>query len=207
MKLRNLLLAATVLAAPLALASHAAKAQPVTGPYVGLGFGYNIEQTQKAKNIFINRRGGTANGVPNDAHISMHNGFVGEGSLGYGLGNGFRVEVEGDYYENRFDKYKAGRFSTFAQGKEQKYGVFGNALYDFDLGIPWMFPYVGGGIGYQADHINFNGGGINIHKTKDIPAYQGIAGVAFPIPPVPGLSFTVEYRYTGLAGSRKFNGG
>ena len=43
MKFRMTLLAATVLAAPFALPSLA-QAQPVTGPYVAGGIGYNIDE-------------------------------------------------------------------------------------------------------------------------------------------------------------------
>ncbi len=209
MKLRNTLLAATVLAAPLAW-SQAATAQPVTGVYVGAEGGYNFEESQKAKNIFINGVGGTAaNGIPEEAHITNHNGFNGEASLGYGFGNGFRAEIEGDYYENRFNKFKTGTpAGGLASGKEKKYGAFANVLYDFDIGMPFMYPYIGAGVGYQEDDFHdFHGGDIFANKTKGSLAYQGIGGIAFPIPMVTGLSFTVEYRYMALAGSRKFNGG
>jgi OOP family OmpA-OmpF porin len=44
------------------------------------------------------------------------------------------------------------------------------------------------------------------NKTKASFAYQGIAGLSFPIAPVVGLSATVEYRFTGLPGTKKLNG-
>jgi len=50
MKFRIALLAATVLAAPIAL-SHGAKAQPVTGLYVAGGAGYSSEEKFKGKDI------------------------------------------------------------------------------------------------------------------------------------------------------------
>jgi OOP family OmpA-OmpF porin len=206
MKLRNALLAATVLAVP-ALMSHAAQAQPVTGVYVGLGGGYNLEESQKAKNLFVDGFGGIENGVPNSAKITTKNGYVVEGSVGYGFGNGVRVELEGDYYENRFDKFKAAPLGGAASGKEQKYGAFANVFYDFDVSLPYLFPYVGVGGGYQFDHFSdFSGGGFNVNKTKGSLAYQGIAGLGFPIPGAPGLTLDVEYRFMGLAGARKFNG-
>src|SRR3954470_8370842 len=84
---RYLWAAATLMAFPMA-----ANAQPVTGPYVGLGVGgnyaqqWNLDTLSGAKNAFFpNRSGGSGWG------------FVGLGSLGYGFGNGFRVEVEGNY--------------------------------------------------------------------------------------------------------------
>ena len=201
MKFRTALLTATILAAPLVI-SHAAKAQPVTGLYVAGGVGYNIEESAKAKNIYLNHQG-----QRDTARISLHNGYTGEGSVGYGFGNGLRVEVEGDYFENRFDKTNVGGAQAVASGKEKKYGAFVNALYDFDVGLPYLFPYVGAGVGWQYDNLDgFQSRGISVNKTKGGLAYQGIAGIAFPIAAVPGLSATVEYRFTALAGSRKFNG-
>jgi outer membrane protein OmpA-like peptidoglycan-associated protein len=201
MNLRNTLLAATVLAAPFALA-HTANAQPVTGVYLGAGGGYNLEEQFKTKTPYV---GGVQ--VPDDFRISVHNGFTGEGSVGYGFGNGFRVELEGDYFSDTFDKAKAAGQSVSVSGTEKKYGAFANALYDFDIGLPYLYPYVGGGVGYQfVNANNLASSGVFVDKTKGAFAYQGIAGLSFPVAPVPGLSLTVEYRFTGIAGSRKYNG-
>jgi outer membrane protein OmpA-like peptidoglycan-associated protein len=201
MKLRNCLLAATVLAAPVAL-THAAKAQPVSGIYVAGGIGYNIEESSKVKDVIAD---GENTGAT--ARVSLHNGYTGDASVGYGFGNGWRVELEGDYFENRFSKVKADGESFDASGKEQKYGAFVNALYDFDIGLPYLYPYVGAGVGWQeANFNNFNFDGVPASvKQKGALAYQGIVGLAFPIAPVPGLSATLEYRFTALAGSRKYN--
>ena len=204
MKFCYVLLAATVLAAPLAF-SHAASAQPVTGPYVSLGAGYNIESSQRAKNIFVNGAGIPGAGV---GHISTNNGYDITGAAGYGFGNGWRVELEGDYINNGFNKFNLGGVDLATNGHEGRYGVFTNGYYDFDVGLPYLFPYLGAGIGYQEDAFNsFTPGGFDFNKTKGAFAYQGIAGLAFPIPRVPGLSATVEYRFIALTGSRKYNGG
>jgi OOP family OmpA-OmpF porin len=201
MRFRFVLLTATVLAAPFAL-PYVASAQPVTGPYVAGGAGYNIESSQKGKDISVNRVG-----VPDSTRIVLHNGYTGEASLGYGFGNGFRVEVEGDYIHNNFSKAKIAGIDLPSGGHEGRYGVFVNALYDFDVGLPYLYPYVGAGLGWQEDAFNgFNPGGTDFDKTKGALAYQGIVGLSFPIAPVPGLSATLEYRFVALAGSRKFNG-
>jgi outer membrane protein OmpA-like peptidoglycan-associated protein len=202
MKFRLALLTATVLAAPFAL-SHAAVAQPVTGPYVSLGGGYNIEDSQKAKNIYIDGAGTGAT-----AKIVTKNGYDGEGSVGYGFGNGFRAEIEGDYIHDTFNKAKAGGVDYYTSGAERRYGVFVNGLFDFDIGLPYLYPYVGAGVGWQEDEFHdFGADGASFQKTKGALAYQGIAGLSYPIAYVPGLSFTLEYRFVALAGSRKFNGG
>jgi outer membrane protein OmpA-like peptidoglycan-associated protein len=201
MNIRNALLAATVLAAPLALA-HTAAAQPVTGTYVAGGFGYNLQESQKAKNIYLDGKG-----VPTTARLTSHNGYTGEASIGYGFGNGFRVEIEGDYLNNRFDKVKAAGNAYPLSGTNQQYGAFANVLYDLDVGLPYLYPYVGAGVGYQfSNYESVASEGASFDKTKGALAYQGIAGLAFPIAYVPGLSATVEYRFIGLAGARKFNG-
>jgi OmpA-OmpF porin, OOP family len=205
MKFRMTLLAATVLAAPCALPTLA-HAQPVTGPYISGGIGYNIESTQKGKNIVLDNTTSHAPGATS-VHIVTHNGWTGEGSVGYGFGNGFRVELEGDYYNNSFSKSNAVAPFGITSGKEQKYGAFVNGFYDFDVGLPWLFPYLGAGVGYQvSDFDNYNTGPIFINKGRGALAYQGIAGLAFPIPEIPGLSATIEYRFMALTGSRKFNG-
>jgi outer membrane protein OmpA-like peptidoglycan-associated protein len=201
MKFRMTLLAATVLAAPYALPTLA-HAQPVTGPYVSGGAGYNIESSQKGKDLVEN-----SVNVPDTVRITMHNGWTGEASVGYGLGNGFRAEIEGDYFANTFAKANITGAKLPASGKEQKYGVFLNGFYDFALGLP-VFPYLGAGVGYQiSDFQNFNSQGLSVNKGRGALAYQGIAGLALPIAAVPGLSATLEYRFTALAGSRKYRGG
>jgi len=207
MKFRNALLTATVLAAPLAL-PHFAKAQPVSGLYVAGGVGYNEQEKSKQTNF-------TASGqvVPGYGRISIRGGYTGEVAVGYGFGNGVRVEVEGDYYNNRnnnaalyFNGFPAA--GTKAGGYEQKYGGFVNAYYDFVVpGAAWVTPYLGAGVGYQiVDYNNLAIGNSELTKHKEALGYQGIAGLAFPVAPVPGLSATVEYRFMGLVGTRKLNG-
>jgi outer membrane protein OmpA-like peptidoglycan-associated protein len=195
MSLRRILLAATVLAAPFAL-SHAAKAQPVTGVYVAGGLGYNINDGFKIK------------APEGTAKVSLHNGYTGDASIGYGFGNGFRVEVEGDYFENSFRKTSANGISFLTSGKDQTYGAFVNALYDFDIGLPFLYPYLGVGVGYQEvgfkDFYTSSGNAYS-NQTKGAFAYQGIVGLSYPIAPVPGLSATLEYRFTDELGGSKYN--
>jgi OmpA-OmpF porin, OOP family len=201
MKFRYALLAATVLAVPV-MFSHAANAQPVTGTYVSLGAGYNMESSQKAKNLINDGRVS-----PDTARIFTHNGYDVTGAVGYGFGNGWRAELEGDYMNNGFDKMRVGGTAFASGGHEGRYGVFANGYYDFDVGLPYLFPYLGAGIGWQDVAFNgLNAGPYSFNKTQDALAYQGIAGVSIPISYVPGLSATLEYRFVALADSRKYAG-
>jgi OmpA-OmpF porin, OOP family len=200
MQLRSALLAATVLATPIA-----ASAQPVTGLYVGGGAGVNIMPS-----VQVNPN--TIFGV-GTANLKSGVGFAGVVSMGWGFGNGLRAELEGDYRNNPFNG-GSGFFggNVNGTGREQKYGPMVNVLYDFNGLTPWFVPYLGVGAGYQWANEN----GVSItsptgpsslalqNTSKGSFAYQAIVGAAFPMPAIPGLAFTAEYRYMGLAGSRTY---
>jgi outer membrane protein OmpA-like peptidoglycan-associated protein len=182
---RKLLLAATTLV-PFAALPGTAAAQPVSGVYVGAAGGGNFLQQETVNSLATSggRRSFTSQKVPFDA------GYVGLASIGYGFGNGLRVEIEGNYRYNKA--------SNIRSADEQKYGAMANVLFDLDVGSPYIYPYIGGGLGYGRveDHIG------NASASDGSFAYQAIAGLSFPIPPVVGLSLTTEYRFYALAGDR-----
>jgi len=153
MNMRNLLLAASAIALP-----TIASAQPVTGPYVSLGAGVDFlqnEVTRPASPFF--------SGPAQSQNYRFAPGYAGEVSVGYGLGNGFRFEVEGDYANNHLNSV-GNATPVRSGGYVQQYGGFVNGIYDFDLGLPVM-PYIGAGVGYQEvelDGINFGPAGVNV---------------------------------------------
>ncbi len=195
MNFRNALMAATLLTLPLA-----AHAQPITGLYVGAGIGANYMMDEHVKV-------GTPTGTVTD-NLGSRIGPAGAISLGYGLGNGVRAELEGSYRENSFNTGH-GSF-TGGGGQEQKYGAMVNVLYDF-AGLPVVQPYVGVGAGYQwAQENNLHvSQGVNTASAKNGTegkfAYQGILGVALPLAGAPGLSLTADYRFMGLVGDRTYS--
>jgi outer membrane protein OmpA-like peptidoglycan-associated protein len=201
MKLRSALMAATVLAVPAIALPTLAKAQPITGLYVGAGAGYDYQASQKV----TGGPGGLAGG-----RAFYKGGVSGSGSIGYGLGNGLRFELEGIYLRAQAKNIKPGALgpNNAFHGYTQKYGAFANALYDIDVGSPYIFPYIGAGVGYLWEGIPsgaVNSAGVsNISGTTGSFAYQGIAGVSVPIPPAPGLSLTAEYHYIGETNKQKF---
>ena len=191
MKFSAFLLAATTLALP-----GVAAAQPVTGLYVGAGAGGNFLQNEDIA-------AAPSLGEPKRAW-AFDPGFTGEMSAGYGFGNGLRAEIEGDFLSNHVSSVEG--FSTPRRigGFEQQYGGMINAFYDFDFGLP-IYPYLGVGIGGQIlelDNVNSSAPGESIphggSESVGSFAYQGIAGASVPLPWVPGLSFTAEYRMLGL---------
>jgi outer membrane protein OmpA-like peptidoglycan-associated protein len=199
MKSKTALLASGILFTPLA-----ALAQPITGPYVSLGVGPNYFQGQNVKSVTIPALGLSASNLGStSSNIDIGAG----GALGWGFGNGFRVEVQGDYLHGTFTRTQG------ASADQEAYGGFANALYDFDLtpaGLPELTPYLGVGIGYQESSIN---GTIPVFGyypklttsgSGDF-AVQGIAGIAFNISDVPGLSITAEYHFVAIPQNLNYN--
>jgi outer membrane protein OmpA-like peptidoglycan-associated protein len=165
-----------------------AMAQPVSGVYLGGGGGGNFMQPEKTEDSFTfgPSPGAPGGGATVRSKLHYDAGGVGVGSVGFGFGNGLRIEAEGDY---RYNKYSHTR-PNFA---EQKYGGMANALFDFDIGSPYVYPYVGAGAGYMRIDNSV------LFKHEGSFAYQGIGGLAFPIPFVVGLSATLEYRFMNVA--------
>ena len=210
MKLRIALLAATAMALPLA-----AQAQPVTGLYIGAGAGINFMQSQSHSRL----AGDYSDFFTANARTHQREGFAALGSVGYGFGNGLRAEIEGSWRENKITSVRgAGIFAGPGQGggRSSTYAAMLNALYDFNNVSPFVVPYVGAGVGYAWQKFH------NLHAFQDgnefCPgtnqssvcsngtagnfAWQLIAGAAFPIAAMPGLSLTAEYRFfSAISGS------
>ncbi|HTQ71123.1 MAG TPA: OmpA family protein [Acidocella sp.] len=192
MKLRLALAAATCLVLPIA-----AHAQPVTGPYVSLGFGTTIQTPTNVKSNPLNSSG----------KALFRESYSGDTAFGYGFGNGFRVELNGNFYRDTIHKIDVDAGNQFrTTGGLNTYGPMVNALYDMNVGLP-IFPYVGAGVGYQWQKFNSAVYGPTGHLfggTKGSFAYNIIGGVAYPLPMVPGLSLTAEYKFTQLTASRNY---
>ncbi|WP_149541265.1 OmpA family protein [Siccirubricoccus phaeus] len=184
MNLKQALLAATVLALPVA-----AQAQPVSGLYVGAGAGLNFHQESTG-----NFRGASGKTKYEDDGL----GGVGLASIGWGFGNGLRVEIEGNYRQNSIERITGAGGATVARGGYlNQWGAMVNALYDFDLGP--LSPYLGVGAGYSwLEAKSIRVGTTTMNDTDSRFAYQGIAGAAYSLGAyVPGLYLTGEYRFYG----------
>ncbi len=213
MTLRNTLLAATMLALPLgALAPQAAQAQPVTGLYIAGGGGVNWHSRAGGRAALSDFFGAAVTPGTNNTVLEAHSspGFAGVFSLGWGFGNGVRLELEGNLRHNDVERVRfvsfdnAGRNATGRQGTIRTYGVMVNALYDIGATMGWpVHISVGGGIGYAwhrwenvgGNNNVFFGDQLRITDTDAQFAYQGIVGLSYPIRAVPGLAITGEYRY------------
>ncbi len=201
---RTRYLLGTLLAAPFALseATVVAQAQPVRGLYVGLSGGANFLQDEEIRLSPSFPSGETQWGV----------GVTGLGSVGYGFGNGVRVEIEGNYRQNTLQHFLGTRFPTLAGGDQNTYGGMGNVLFDMDIGKSWLYPYLGVGVGYAWSHWQLHAAGTNYPFAENLGgtagnfAYQAMFGVGVPVPWVVGLSVTAEYRFFSVLGPQGFSG-
>ncbi len=199
MKLRLALAAATCLGLPLA-----AHAQPVTGPYVSLEGGTSILNPVNERESLIK----SATGADTSGRVLYKNSYAGAGAVGFGFGDGFRVEVSGDFLRNYESKVDTTAFGNFkGRGGHDTFGPMFNVLYDIPVGLP-IFPYVGAGAGYQFskldtyNKIDLAPGGAS--GTKGSFAYNVIGGVSYPLPMMPQLSLTLEYRFMMLTHDRAY---
>jgi outer membrane protein OmpA-like peptidoglycan-associated protein len=180
----------------MALPLVAANAQPLAGPYISLGGGVNFMQQETVKSV-----GGVSVG---STHLQLNDGATAVLTGGWGFGNGLRAEVEFDYRWNGLNQVTSPKGNFGVRGQEQKYGPMVNALYDFYGLTPMLVPYVGAGVGYQAAALHASYAGAS--DTKGDFAYQAIVGAAVPIPSMPAVAVTAEYRFLGLSGDRTYSG-
>jgi len=218
--LRTALGGATLLAAG-ALGAQPAQAQwnamPVTGLYVGAGVGANwVGDTDLSQSGDLTARLRQNGYAAPGGNASFNTGVLALGNLGWGFGNGLRTEAEFSYRYNNIDKITgfgalgASGALRPAGGDQQTYALMFNLLYDFAIpGAPWVVPYLGAGIGmawtqWSGTRAAFNSltpnvapASLDVGSTQFNFAYQAIAGAGFPIPSVPGLAVTAEFRFFG----------
>lgn len=204
--MRRLLLACLLAALP--AASHA---NDVRGVYVGAGLGLDLHsQGRPAATV----TGG--NLAVQSAGRRFDTGGRVNLNVGYGFGNGLRIEAEGFLAGA---KSATNRSATVGAGGKAgtvgMAGLMGNVLYDFDFKrLGWgeaplgLTPYVGAGVGLaNVGYGNLPGIGqpgrpLDYTTTRTAFAAQFINGVAIPLNFAPGLAATLEYRATAIAGGR-----
>jgi OOP family OmpA-OmpF porin len=193
-------LGAALIALFLLAAGHGAKAQPIEGLYVSSEAGVNLLMNQPMPP-------NPALGVVGGGNLQYNAGTAFTGAVGYGLGHGWRVEIEGDEMENTLSARAGALYPSSVKGATQTYGMMANALFDLDIGSRYVFPYFGFGIGYQWTVFHnlrvstpATGTTLGLGGEGSNPAGQGIVGLSFPVPGLVGLSITTEYRFLGIIG-------
>lgn len=204
MKLKTTLLAA---AASIAIAPAA---NAYEGLYGAIGAGLNYLQSDR--DLSNDALGAAAGPLIFDSNIDFDAGIGIYSALGYAWGNDWRTELEFSYRNNdarRIASDGAG-FSGIPEGSlagdVRTYALMLNVIRDLNFGNELPFtPYVGGGVGF-AD-IGFDVSGVNQLGAPTAPlsiafgpsrrafAYQGIAGIAWPL--AEDLALDLSYRFFG----------
>jgi len=200
--MNRMMLIATI---SMALSPIAAHAQGASSPYIGVAVGINDMQHEDVNVALVATPGSVVSG-----QVLTKVGPAVAVSIGKELGSNWRGELEGSYRSNKIKGESGVAGENHATGTENKYGVMANALYDFS--VSGFHPYIGAGIGGQFVHeptSSTTNGAVAVTvqgATKASLAYQGIAGLAFPIQSARGITVTVEYRYLALTGKRTYKG-
>jgi len=163
-----------------------------SGLYISLGGGVGVQQN-------VTRAANPAMGLAYSRDFSFGPGPAGDLSVGWGFGNGLRLDLAMPILSNPVS------LALRNGGSEVKYGGMFSVLYDFNLGLP-VTPYVGVGAGgVEIRHDGFGAAGTGFISPVRIAgqvngdfAYQGIVGLAYPFDFAPGLAMTAEYRVLGL---------
>ena len=197
---RTALLATALGAGPLTV--QAQPSSPAQGPYISLGGGWSLLQP-----VFNHPRLAPQS-LPSTRY-RFDSGFTGAGSVGWGLGNGIRLDLEGTYAYNAVNNRVRTALPERTTGNQNTYGVFANVYYDLDLtklglDVTAFQPFVAVGAGVLWTHfaplssVSSNGDVFRTGGTGGNFAYQGIVGAAFPVEAVPGLKLSVDYRFVGI---------
>ena len=147
-------------------------------------------------------------------------GWTAGAQIGYAFDNGFRLELDGNYQSTQIDFHEGltiggtnidgldygqafrrttnptnstvGEFLADGDGDVETYGVFLNALYDFDLG--GVAPYLGVGGGIMVTDLDYKPDGLRLVNDADpVWAYQGIAGISGDLSD--NVQLFAEYKY------------
>lgn len=169
----RMLLSATAAAALLTAPAHA---EDFYGKLFG---GVGFEQDQDFT--------GTVTGVDTGAGaLETDTGYVVGGAVGYHIIDNFAIEAEIAYRANEIEGGVVNGAAFSINDDLESLSFMGNVVYTAPE-FAGFTPYIGGGAG--AARIGFS-------ETGDrdyVFAYQGFAGVSYPITEI--LSAGVEYRY------------
>jgi len=165
-------------AAGAALLSAPAQAEDFYGKVFG---GVGFEQDQDFS--------GAVTGVDSGAGtLETDTGYVVGGAIGYNIIDNISVEAEIAYRANEIESGFVNGSAFTINDDLESLSFMGNVVYTAPS-FAGFTPYVGGGAG--AARIGFSEGG----DRDYVFAYQGFAGVSYPITEI--VSAGVEYRYFG----------
>ncbi|MGA3004692.1 MAG: outer membrane beta-barrel protein [Acetobacteraceae bacterium] len=205
MRLRSILLAFAGCILIWAGFPGAARSQPIQGFYIDGGAGLRLAFPPKATSL--------EPGVPGTFELRQNLGYLTQFSGGYALGDGWRFELEASFGRSSISSVANTPYPARPAGAVQNLGFMANAIFDLDVRSPYVYPYLGVGLGYQSTRLDGlvntplgRPGSFSASGSSGAPATQIIGGFSFPIPNMPGLSLTVDYRVMDILGGGRYDG-
>jgi opacity protein-like surface antigen len=162
-------------------------------------------------------------GTPVEWTTKFDTGYNISGQIGHRFAGGFRVEGEFNYNRAGIKTHKGvtvggtdisavdasvltrgatvgstvGTVVDSGIGKQESYGIFANAYYDFNSGGSFQ-PYVGAGIGGQKVKFDYRPSNIDVGQGSDTNfAWQAMAGATYKIGPSMEIFGQYNYRNSG----------
>ncbi len=178
-------------------------------PYVGIAGGPSLLQ-----DVGVRPNDGPLGPGPATERYDV--GYIGAGAAGWAFSNGLQIDVLGAYEYNDLNNLVPVPVPGKQTGHQESYGAFLEALYafklpNFGMNITAFSPYLGVGAGslwtHQTSPEFLSNGDLHHIGGTSGPnfAYEGIAGVAVPVPSVPGLALTADYRLVGIRNAGDLN--
>ena len=118
--------------------------------------------------------------------MTFDTGYAYGATLGYEIGNQFRLEGELTYRGNHIDSVAG----VSQGGKISSTALMANVFYDFATARSWA-PYIGGGLGTARVSLERAGS-----ANDRVLAYQLIGGLGYSVSPNTVVTF--DYRYFGV---------
>ena len=130
------------------------------------------------------------------AHTNYETGWLAGSSAGYEWAAGFASEFEFTFRQNHLNRI-ATSTPLFVGGDMHSFAIMLNGYYRFHNRTPFT-PYIGAGVGEATVSLNNTRPTAGVDRgpfggTDAVFAYQGIAGISYPI--APHLAIAAEYRY------------
>lgn len=117
--------------------------------------------------------------------LDLKNDYTAGITVGHRWTSGWRFETDIGYHRNGFEETSAS-----SAGKVQTVSAMENVIYEIPLDSQ-LRPHIGAGIGYSETWTKADDKSIDTHSRSF--AYQGIAGVSYPLNEC--LSMAADYRY------------
>ncbi len=131
--------------------------------------------------------------APVGGDVSMKDGFLVSGGIGYAFENGLRIEGEVSHRKNDF---KPNTLND-PGGKIKSTSLMANAYYDFGGSDSKIKPYLGGGVGAAFSDLQTSNVRpfipVSINEKATSFAYQLMAGVGIGV--TEHLDVDIGYRY------------